>query len=33
MDFGDKPFEIHAVNTDQIVRDMDSLARIAGRFV
>ena len=33
MDFGDKPFEIHVVNTDQIVRDMDSLARIAGRFV
>jgi hypothetical protein len=33
MDFGDKTFEIHVVNTDQIVRDMDSLARIAGRFV
>ena len=33
MDFGDKPFEIHVVNTNQIVRDMDSLARIAGRFV
>ena len=33
MDFGDEPFEIHVVNTDQIVRDMDSLARIAGRFV
>ncbi len=33
MDFGEKPFEIHVVNTDQIVRDMDSLARIAGRFV
>ena len=33
MDCGEKPFEIHVVNTDQIVRDMDSLARIAGRFV
>lgn len=33
MDFGDKPFEIHIINTDQIVRDMESLARIAGRFV
>ncbi len=33
MDFGDQPFAIHIVNTDQVVRDMDSLARIAGRFV
>ncbi len=33
MDFGEQPFEIHVVNTDQIVRDMDSLVRIAGRFV
>lgn len=33
MNFGDQPFEIHIVNTDQIVRDMDSLVRIAGRFV
>ena len=33
MDFGDQPFEIYVVNTDQIVHDMDSLARIAGRFV
>ncbi len=33
MNFGDQPFEIHVVNTDEIVKDMDSLARIAGRFV
>lgn len=33
MDFGDQPFEIYVVNTDQIVHDMESLARIAGRFV
>ncbi len=33
MDFGEKPFEIHVVNTDQVVRDMDNLVRIAGRFV
>ncbi len=33
MDFGEQRFEIHVVNTDQIVQDMDSLARIAGRFV
>lgn len=33
MDFGDRTFEIHVVNTDQLVRDMDELARIAGRFV
>lgn len=33
MDFGDQPFEIHVVNTDQVVRDMYSLACIAGRFV
>ena len=33
MDFGDQPFEVHVVNTDQIVKDMDSLVRIAGRFV
>lgn len=33
MDFGERPFEIHIVNTDQIVHDMESLARIAGRFV
>ena len=33
MNFGDEPFEIHVANTDQVVHDMDSLARIAGRFV
>lgn len=33
MNFGEQPFEIYVVNTDQIVRDMDSLVRIAGRFV
>ena len=33
MDFGDEPFEIHVLNTDQIVHDMVSLARIAGRYV
>lgn len=33
MDFGDHPFEIHVVNTDQIVQDMYSLACIAGRYV
>lgn len=33
MDFGNNPFDIHIVNTDQIVHDMESLARTAGRFV
>ncbi len=33
MNFGEKPFEIYIENTDQMVRDMDSLVRIAGRFV
>lgn len=33
MDFGDEPFEIHIVNTDQIVHDMMELVKIAGRFV
>ncbi len=33
MNFGEKPFKIHVVNTDQIVQDMDSLVCIAGRFV
>ncbi len=33
MNFGDQPFVIHVVNTDEIVKDMDSLVCIAGRFV
>lgn len=33
MNFGEQPFEVHIVNTDQVVHDMYSLARIAGRFV
>ena len=33
MDFGEESFEVHIMNTDQIVKDMDSLVRIAGRFV
>lgn len=33
MDFGDEPFEVHIVNTDQIVHDMMELVKIAGRFV
>ena len=33
MDFGSAPFEIYVANTDQIVRNMDELVHIAGRFV
>ena len=33
MDFGDQPFVIRVVNTDQIVTDMDELSTIAGRYV
>lgn len=33
MDFGDGEFEIYVINTDSIVRNMDELVRIAGRFV
>lgn len=33
MDFGSEPFEIYVENTDQIVRNMDELVHIAGRFV
>ena len=33
MNFGEKPFKIHVVNTDQIVQVMDCLVCIAGRFV
>lgn len=33
MDFGSQPFEIYVTNTDQVVHDMDSLVRVAGRFV
>ncbi len=33
MDFGDREFEIHVVNTDEIVHDMASLIMIAGRYV
>lgn len=33
MDFGDEPFEIHIMNTDTIVHDMDEVVRVSGRFV
>lgn len=33
MDFGDDGFDIHVVNTDEIVHDMASLIMIAGRYV
>lgn len=33
MDFGDDPFEIHVMNTDTIVHDMDEVMQVAGRFV
>lgn len=33
MDFGDDEFEIYVLNTDEIVRNMDELVRIAGRYV
>lgn len=33
MDFGDEPFDIRIVNTGEIVHDMLSLARTAGRYV
>ena len=33
MDFGDEEFEILIMNTNTIVRNMDELVRIAGRYV
>lgn len=33
MDFGDDPFEIHVMNTDTIVHDMDEVVQVAGRYV
>lgn len=33
MDFGNDEFEIHIVNTNEIVHDMASLVPVAGRFV
>lgn len=33
MDFGDDPFEIHVMNTDTIVHNMDEVVQTAGRFV
>ena len=33
MDFGDEEFEIYIMNTEEIVRNMDELVRIAGRYV
>ena len=33
MDFGEEPFEIHILNTDQIVHSMEELVSIAGEFV
>ena len=33
MDFGEKEFTIHILNTDQIVHNMEELVVIAGMFV
>ena len=33
MDFGDKPFCLHILNTDQLVYSMDELVSIAGEYV
>jgi len=33
MDFGDGTFEIYVMNTDTVVKNMDELVRIAGRYV
>ena len=33
MDFGEEKFDIHVLNTDEIVHDSDRLAEIAGRYV
>ena len=33
MNFGDEPFEIRILNTDQIVYSMEELVSIAGEFV
>ena len=33
MDFGEEPFDIHILNTDQIVHSMEELVSIAGEFV
>ena len=33
MDFGEKEFTIHILNTDQIVHSIEELVMIAGMFV
>lgn len=33
MDFGEEPFQIHILNTDQIVTSMEELVSIAGEYV
>ena len=33
MNFGNEPFELEVVNTDEIVRNMDELIPVAGRYV
>ena len=33
MNFGNKPFKIRILNTDQIVHSMEELVPIAGEFV
>ena len=33
MDFGEKEFTIHILNTDEIVHNMEELVVIAGMFV
>ena len=33
MDFGEKEFTIHILNTDEIVHNMEELVMIAGMFV
>ena len=33
MDFGEEPFEIEVTNTGEIIRTMDDLVSVAGRYV
>ena len=33
MEFGDEPFEVEILNTGEVVRSMDELVPIAGRYV
>ena len=33
MDFGDAPFELEVINTGEIIRSMDDLVPVAGRYV